>query len=1033
LSYLFCIKLYTIILEEEKEDYKMKLFRLVNLMVLLTFLLLTIFPVYRVAASTYKVNYNVLFEKEDFPVITVNIANFPAQKGEFAFIGNSLTVSDLKTVFKNIEVKNKDGQSISWTWSDGKIVINNENFKDFTIKYTVNALNIKRKTESGSNAERFALFRFRRIFFIAGDIFVLPTLCPERITVSFPLPKDVSIFSSLPYENKIFIAEKDLWGDILYDFQKAYFVGGQPLFTLTHQTEWGDKYIYIWFDRDPSPEAWLPSYGNTPWEQAEEYLTITEKFAKYYREKIGTLPSHTILFTNVFPHFGDIPPVKTNTDWFHYMQIWPRYSEPEVCHHLFHQYSFFLQQSKLPFGWDKTGQVFSEGLPTYFEQTVPSVLFNDPRYEGKLFEFYIYEKRGRPFSIDENNYHLAYNIPALKVYLINNLIQKVTLGKKSVTDFVRALWDGVKDRNKPQMLTESDIKSAFTKTVGTENAYYLDMVVDKTGFELNEFKNLSPSFDKYANWMSEQYFWNKKLLFFIFLDISSAKGNEWPHFSTYPHNVLRYRHDALQKFKEYLTTKVENPLTKNDIVNAMNYVTGKNHVGFFEFWESIGYKLDPKEIGNFREWNPDEVTEEGLVPWPWETVGTLKTQHYLSNIPQEAKIVLDKPDDDGQIFVEVRERSFKNFIPEEKVKNLLNGNNVSIVNSYSFEYKNIYITSIVFKISSDDPDGVEFDVNLAFPPSDTYPMFSVSTSSNSQPIGVLYYLGPIEPIQINLGKEGNNLILTDTFLESEYYIIKSLEVNEIKSFPEDKIIIPSSTKQLQIYLYDKLDFLRGYSSYNIDIASPILEASVPEKTYDSVIEITGKASDEMSGIKDSSILINNEKVNLKGDSTFAYTLQLKEGENSITIIAEDNSGNKTEKSFVIQYIKRVILRLQIGSKTMRVNDSAVELDVAPVIKEGRTLLPIRWITESLGASVDWNSTEKKVTITLKDTTIELWIGKSTAKVNGINTPIDSTNSKVVPEIINGRTMLPLRFVSENLGCIVEWESTTKIITIIYQP
>ncbi|MGC8575744.1 MAG: stalk domain-containing protein, partial [Caldisericum sp.] len=64
-------------------------------------------------------------------------------------------------------------------------------------------------------------------------------------------------------------------------------------------------------------------------------------------------------------------------------------------------------------------------------------------------------------------------------------------------------------------------------------------------------------------------------------------------------------------------------------------------------------------------------------------------------------------------------------------------------------------------------------------------------------------------------------------------------------------------------------------------------------------------------------------------------------------------------------------------------------------------------------------------------TIELWIGKNTATVNGITKPIDPTNSKVVPEIINGRTMLPLRFVAESLGCSVDWNATTKTITIKY--
>ena len=95
-------------------------------------------------------------------------------------------------------------------------------------------------------------------------------------------------------------------------------------------------------------------------------------------------------------------------------------------------------------------------------------------------------------------------------------------------------------------------------------------------------------------------------------------------------------------------------------------------------------------------------------------------------------------------------------------------------------------------------------------------------------------------------------------------------------------------------------------------------------------------------------------------------------------------------------------------------------------------MPIRPVVEALNGTVGWDGTEKKVTVTLGSTTLELWIGKNTAKVNGVNTLIDSTNAKVVPEIINSRTMLPLRFVTENLGCDVQWDGTTKTITITYQ-
>jgi hypothetical protein len=72
-----------------------------------------------------------------------------------------------------------------------------------------------------------------------------------------------------------------------------------------------------------------------------------------------------------------------------------------------------------------------------------------------------------------------------------------------------------------------------------------------------------------------------------------------------------------------------------------------------------------------------------------------------------------------------------------------------------------------------------------------------------------------------------------------------------------------------------------------------------------------------------------------------------------------------------------------------------------------------------------------VTISLDGNELTLVIGKSSALVNGKSTPIDSTNSKVVPLILNSRTMLPLRFIAESLGADVQWEASTQTITITY--
>jgi hypothetical protein len=131
---------------------------------------------------------------------------------------------------------------------------------------------------------------------------------------------------------------------------------------------------------------------------------------------------------------------------------------------------------------------------------------------------------------------------------------------------------------------------------------------------------------------------------------------------------------------------------------------------------------------------------------------------------------------------------------------------------------------------------------------------------------------------------------------------------------------------------------------------------------------------------------------------------------------------------------QTIVTLQINNPKMTVNGTEQAIDeqgTKPIIKNNRTLVPIRAIIESLGGTIAWDATAKKVTLALGSTTMQLWIGNSTAKVNGKDIPIDKDDAKVVPEIINSRTMIPLRFVAENLGCDVLWDAATKTVTIKY--
>ncbi|MEM2121087.1 MAG: stalk domain-containing protein, partial [Candidatus Woesearchaeota archaeon] len=128
---------------------------------------------------------------------------------------------------------------------------------------------------------------------------------------------------------------------------------------------------------------------------------------------------------------------------------------------------------------------------------------------------------------------------------------------------------------------------------------------------------------------------------------------------------------------------------------------------------------------------------------------------------------------------------------------------------------------------------------------------------------------------------------------------------------------------------------------------------------------------------------------------------------------------------LIREIEKTDIRVYIGSTEAKINEQNYSLDAAPYIKNGRTLVPLRFIAEGLGASVGWDGVEKKVTIYYEDKTIELWIGKKQARVNGIDYALD-----VAPEITKGRTFVPIRFIAENFGSQVLWNSTLKEVSII---
>ena len=101
-----------------------------------------------------------------------------------------------------------------------------------------------------------------------------------------------------------------------------------------------------------------------------------------------------------------------------------------------------------------------------------------------------------------------------------------------------------------------------------------------------------------------------------------------------------------------------------------------------------------------------------------------------------------------------------------------------------------------------------------------------------------------------------------------------------------------------------------------------------------------------------------------------------------------------------------------------------ENQMPPIILDSRTLVPVREVFEYLGGKVDWNGTDRRVDVTFDEKTISLWIDKTTAKVDGSDIELD-----VPAKIVNDKTMVPARFISERAGLVVGWDAETYTVSI----
>ncbi|MFC6457225.1 N-acetylmuramoyl-L-alanine amidase [Paenibacillus vulneris] len=104
------------------------------------------------------------------------------------------------------------------------------------------------------------------------------------------------------------------------------------------------------------------------------------------------------------------------------------------------------------------------------------------------------------------------------------------------------------------------------------------------------------------------------------------------------------------------------------------------------------------------------------------------------------------------------------------------------------------------------------------------------------------------------------------------------------------------------------------------------------------------------------------------------------------------------------------------------NGKQLKPEVAPRIIKDVTMVPVRIIAEELGSKVTWDQAQQQVTITKDSLNIQMVIDKPSATVNGVKLPLDAA-----PLLIDGNTLLPVRFIAENMGIEVNWNDVARAV------
>lgn len=433
-------------------------------------------------------------------------------------------------------------------------------------------------------------------------------------------------------------------------------------------------------------------------------------------------------------------------------------------------------------------------------------------------------------------------------------------------------------------------------------------------------------------------------------------------------------------------------------------------------------------------------------------------------------------------FPVMMDKNYASKHPSEKMYNLGYENNTYYVSLISKNFIN-YIKQFLSELLQYDIDGIVFDYirypNGSYDFSDAFISYGKSNGINVDYVKSIAYKTFIKPADWKtmfvLYEQGDkdivawvNLreqILKNVVTELKNYILQRKPDLKLGAFLVSRGYRYDSVKDAptikKAYAYQKVNFAYFGDTFSgiLDFVIPMVYLSSLEETPDYATVVANKIKALTQGNLEFFIGINPDSIspsdaeleiynaylssngvvlfrhplftmgdiaieNIQEGKEVSYTVRNSLGEvKSGTFLFNDVFIPPAKNEIIVNHFyKFYTLIFTVGDKSYYVDNKINFMDVPPIIRDSRTFVPVRFLTEALGFKVSYISKTREVII--GDNYIKLQIGNKTYKVKE-----NEFNMDVAPFIENSRTYVPLRFVMEALSFSVNWNDESKSITI----